>query len=411
MEEQQNLKLEDVAILKMKNLNGIEYLVGNKNISKRSVLPYDKNICDFLSDLSDELNSTSESKKYPDIKTLAFWCRRQNINNLKKKFLSNETRVGLGLIFHITPSNIPTNFAYSLIFGLITGNSNIIKVPTQNFSQVEIICKSINKLLKKKHRSIGKMISIIRYSDNDNYTKKISSICNARLIWGGDNSIKNIRKFPLNQRALDIAFADRYSFCVINTSEIMKLGEKEIKRLVERFYNDTYLVDQNACSSPHLIVWLGKKVDKARNKFWKHLHYHVNKKYILTETASVDKYTQLCSHILNLSNLKKYELYNNSIYTTFLKNLDKNIHELRGKWGFFYEYNINDLNKMKNYINNKYQTLTYFGLNKDILKNFIIKNQLEGIDRVVPIGQALDISFFWDGYDLNRILSRVVDIK
>ena len=411
MEERQNLKLEDVAILKMKNLNGIEYLVGNKNISKRSVLPYDNNICDFLGDLSDELNSNSESKNYPDIKTLAFWCRRQNINNLKKKFLSNETRVGLGLIFHITPSNIPTNFAYSLIFGLITGNSNIIKVPTQNFSQVEIICKSINKLLKKKHRSICKMISIIRYSDNDNYTKKISSICNARLIWGGDNSIKNIRKFPLNQRALDIAFADRYSFCVINTSEIMKLGEKEIKRLVERFYNDTYLVDQNACSSPHLIVWLGKKVDKARNKFWKHLHYHVNKKYILTETASVDKYTQLCSHILNLNNLKKYELYNNSIYTTFLKNLDKNIHELRGKWGFFYEYNINDLNKMKNYINNKYQTLTYFGLNKDILKNFIIKNQLEGIDRVVPIGQALDISFFWDGYDLNRTLSRVVDIK
>ena len=317
----------------------------------------------------------------------------------------------MGLIFHITPSNIPTNFAYSLIFGLITGNSNIIKVPTQKFLQVEIICKSINKLLKKKHKSIDKMISIVRYSNNDNYTKKISSICNARLIWGGDNSIKNIRNFALNQRALDIAFADRYSFCVMSTSEVIKLGEKEIKRLVERFYNDTYLVDQNACSSPHLIVWLGKKVDKARNKFWEHLQYHVNRKYILTETASVDKYTQLCSHILNLNNIKKYELYNNSIYTTFLKKLDKNTHELRGKWGFFYEYNINDLNKMKNYINNKYQTLTYFGLNKDILKNFIIKNQLEGIDRVVPIGQALDISFFWDGYDLNRILSRVVDIK
>ena len=141
------------------------------------------------------------------------------------------------------------------------------------------------------------------------------------------------------------------------------------------------------------------------------MHYHVNKKYILTEPASLDKYTQLCSHILSLDNLKKYELYNNFIYTTFLKKLNKNIHELRGKWGFFYEYNINDLNKMKNYINNKYQTLTYFGLNKSILKNFILKNQLEGIDRIVPIGQALDIGFFWDGYDLNRILSRVIDIK
>ncbi len=411
MEERQNLKLEDVVILKMKNLNSIEYLVGGKDISKRSVLPYDNSICDFLGDLSNELNLNSESENYPDIKTLAFWCRRQNINNLKKKFLSNETRVGLGLVYHITPSNVPTNFAYSLIFGLITGNSNIIKVPTQKFEQVKIICKSINKLLKKKHKSISKMVSIVRYSDNDDYTKKISSICNARIIWGGDNSIKNIRSFPLSQRALDIAFADRYSFCVINTSEVIKLNKKEIGRLAERFYNDTYVVDQNACSSPHLIVWLGKKVDKARNKFWRQLQSHVNKKYILTETASVEKYTQLCGHILSLTNIKKYELYNNSIYTTFLNKLDKNVHDLRGKWGFFYEYNINDLNKMKDCINNKYQTLTYFGVNKGILKNFILKNQLAGIDRIVPVGQALDISFFWDGYDLNRTLSRVVDIK
>ena len=94
-----------------------------------------------------------------------------------------------------------------------------------------------------------------------------------------------------------------------------------------------------------------------------------------------------------------------------VKNLDKNNHNLRGKWGFFYEYSTNDLNRIKNYINNKYQTLTYFGMDKDSLKNFVINNQLQGIDRIVPVGQALDISFFWDGYDLNRILSRVVDIK
>ena len=72
---------------------------------------------------------------------------------------------------------------------------------------------------------------------------------------------------------------------------------------------------------------------------------------------------------------------------------------------------ILDKNKIKSCINNKYQTLTYFGLSKDILKNFILKNNLEGIDRIVPIGQALDISFFWDGYDINKILSRVVDLK
>ena len=133
----------------MSNFNNIKFLVGNQNVSKESNSPFNENICNFLGDLSKELNFSSASKAYPDIKTFSFWCRKQNILNLKKKFSSNEIRIGLGLIFHITPSNIPTNFAYSLIFGLITGNSNIVKVPSQKFPQIEIICDSIKIILKK----------------------------------------------------------------------------------------------------------------------------------------------------------------------------------------------------------------------------------------------------------------------
>ncbi len=255
------------------------------------------------------------------------------------------------------------------------------------------------------------MISIVRYQNNANYTNKISSVCDARLIWGGDNSISNIRKFSLKQRAIDLAFADRYSFCVINATDLLKLNNYNIKILAQKFYNDTYLVDQNACSSPHLIIWMGNKIEKAKQKFWKLLEQIVSEKYLLTETAAIDKYTQFCADILRLKNIKKHEKFGNYIYTISLKKLDDNTHNLRGKWGYFYEYSLQDLNKIKNYINNKYQTLTYFGLNKSMLKKFVIKNNLSGIDRIVPIGQALDISFFWDGYDLNRILSRVVDIK
>ena len=396
------------------NSKNFEYLVGNvKNVNMSgSTVPFDTRVCDFLGDLSLELNKSTKIKDYPDIKTLAFWCRKKNILNLKQKFLSNESRVGLGSIFHITPSNIPTNFAYSLIFGLVTGNSNIIKVPSKNFDQIKIICSSINKLLsKKKYKLIRQMISIVRYFDNDIFTKKISSVCNARLVWGGDESIKKIRNFSLQERALDIAFADRYSFCVINPLKIIKLNNAEIKRLVEKFYNDTYIVDQNACSSPHLIVWLGGQVDEARKKFWNCLYNYIVEKYNMPEAASIDKYTQLCSNILKLKNLKQEERYKNLIYTVFLKKLDNDLHNLRGKWGFFYEYKTKNINQIKKYINNKYQTLTYFGIDKNLLKKFIINNHLNGIDRVVPIGQALDISFFWDGYDINKILTRVVDIK
>jgi hypothetical protein len=395
----------------MINSDNFEFLVGNNNFSKKPTQPYNRNICNFISDLSNELNKKALSKFYPDVKTFAFWCRKNNIYNLKKKFTTEETRLGLGLIFHITPSNIPTNFAYSLIFGLLTGNSNIVKVPSQKFKQVQIICNSINKLLKNKYKSIRGKISIVRYSKNEDYTKKISSICNARVIWGGDNTINNIRKFPLSFRAIDITFADRYSFCILDTAKFLELNIKEMKRLIERFYNDTYLVDQNACSSPHLILWLGKESKKAKSKFWNHLYYYVGNKYNLTESASIDKFTRLCENILLTKNLKNYKKYGNSIYTVNLKFLNKDIHTLRGKWGIFYEYNIKTLNKIKKYINTKYQTLTYFGLNKQTLKNFIIKNHIQGIDRIVPIGQALDIDLFWDGYDINKVLSRVIDIK
>jgi len=396
----------------MQNNNKVRYLVGDKKLNLKSTLPYNDLLCNFLDNLSKELDSHHLIKKYPDIKTLAFWCRQKNILRFRKNFISQEVRLGLGLIFHITPSNIPTNFAYSLIFGLITGNSNIVKVPSKKFVQIEIICKILNKVLKiKKFKEIKKLISIVRYKDNDNFTKKISSICNARIIWGGDKSISSIRQFPLMERAIDISFADRYSFCIINSSKVLKINSFELKRLVEKFYNDTYLVDQNACSSPHLIIWLGKNNNKARQKFWKYLLDVVKIKYDLTETASIEKYNQLCENILKLKHLKKQSSYENYIFTNHLSSLDKNIHNLRGKWGFFYEYSSNNMNEICRYINNKYQTLTYFGIDKNKIREFITENEIAGIDRVVPIGQALDMSFYWDGYDLNKILSRIVDIK
>ena len=397
----------------MNNMEKIKFLVGNKEIKKILLSPYDKEVLDFLGDLSEDLNLTKDIKNYPDIKTFAFFCRNKNLIKLKKNFLvsSRDIRLGLGLIFHITPSNIPTNFAYSLIFGLLTGNSNIVKVPSRDFKQIDIISKSINKILSKKYKKVKEMIKIVKYKNNESFTKKISSICDARLIWGGDQSIENIRKYNLHASAIDLTFADRYSLCIIDTKKFLKAKYDNLTRIVERFYNDTYVADQNACSSPHMVLWLGKKSHKAKSKFWEELSKLVEKKYNLTHDAAIEKYTELCKKIINDKNVKSFRTYTNNVYTVVLKNLNGSLDTYRGKWGFFYEYDIKKLEQIKKYINKKFQTLTYFGVEKVDLKDFIIKNKLQGIDRIVPVGQALDIGFYWDGYDINNILTRVVDIR
>ena len=88
-----------------------------------------------------------------------------------------------------------------------------------------------------------------------------------------------------------------------------------------------------------------------------------------------------------------------------------NIDSLRGKFGYFFEHNTDDINKIAHIINTKYQTLTYFGLDKSYLLDFVIRNRLSGIDRIVPVGKALDMDVMWDGYDIVRSLSRIIDVK
>ena len=53
----------------------------------------------------------------------------------------------------------------------------------------------------------------------------------------------------------------------------------------------------------------------------------------------------------------------------------------------------------------------YFGVNKSTIKKFVIDNKLKGIDRIVPIGQSLDIALLWDGVDVISSLSRGLKIQ
>ena len=82
-----------------------------------------------------------------------------------------------------------------------------------------------------------------------------SSDCDVRIIWGGARTIDKVRQSLLQPRAFDITFADRYSLCVINADEFMK--EIRPEKIVKGFFNDTFLFDQNACTSPHLLLWIG----------------------------------------------------------------------------------------------------------------------------------------------------------
>ena len=77
---------------------------------------------------------------------------------------------------------------------------------------------------------------------------------------------------------------------------------------------------------------------------------------------------------------------------------------------FFFETIDNDFTQLSRIVNARYQTLTCFGVDTRELAQMVLTKRLPGIDRIVPVGKALDIGVIWDGYDLIRTMSRIVAI-
>ena len=89
----------------------------------------------------------------------------------------------------------------------------------------------------------------MRYPADDAITEQFSRMADVRVIWGGDETVARMKALPARPRCVDVAFADRYSLCVLNGRAVLELEQEGLSRLAENFYNDTYLMDQNACSA------------------------------------------------------------------------------------------------------------------------------------------------------------------
>ena len=100
-----------------------------------------------------------------------------------------------------------------------------------------------------------------------------------------------------------------------------------------------------------------------------------------------------------------------NVFCVEVDELPENISELRGRYGFFVETVDNDLMKLRRIVNERYQTLTYFGIDPNVLGKMVVTSGLSGIDRIVPVGKALDIGIVWDGYDVVRATSRILAVE
>ena len=391
-------------------MKNIDYLIGNENINVRPLQVFSAEACGFLNELSSVILKSPAARQYPDLSAVAFWCRKANIDKKKGVVGDYNKRLGRGLCFHIAPSNIPINFAFSFFFSLLAGNANIVRVPSKSFEQVNVLIAFIKEVLEK-HPKIKERTAFVKYERDNEISEHFSMMADARMIWGGDKTIEIMRNLKTKPRCVDIAFADRYSICMIDAEKVLSLDDSKLERLSENFYNDTFLMDQNACSSPQMIYWINDN-EQGRMAFWSAVEKTAKKKYQLQDAVCVDKYTKACEDSIKNSEIIYKIMYDdNYLYRCEIKEIIPDVENLRGKCGYFYEYSLRDFNELFDVVNAKYQTITYFGINPEELLQTIVEKKFVGIDRIVPIGKAMDIDAIWDGHNLIAELSRIINIE
>ena len=364
---------------------------------------------DFLSEVSDII-----LKKKPrletDIISFGFWCRKKNILNFKKIYGDKVNYLyGRGFGFHIAPSNVPTAFAFSFAFGILSGNSNIIRISSNKNEISDKLIKIFKTILKKKkYKQLSLKNKIVNYDKNEGITEKLSSIADFRVLWGGDKTVNYIKKIPSHPDCIDLVFPNRYSISLINCE---KINNTNINSLIKNFYNDTLLLDQNACSSPKIIFWMNDN-KKKKDLFWKKYLNFVKKKYNFDYNKSFLKITDTQNILLHLNKeVEEFKNLENQIHLIKLKKMTKKIENFENKFGLFLEFTVKNLNFLSFFSSKKLQTLSYFGFKKDyFLSNINKNNNFRTMRRIVPIGRTLEINLEWDGYNIIEFLSKKISI-
>ena len=378
--------------------------------------PFDSITKNFLDKLSRKILRDTQMVSRPEMVALGFWLRKSKINRIEneqsvKQSGGNNTFSPLGIVFHICPANVDTMFMYSMVISLLVGNKNILRISSRLKDPVVLrLFDHLNELMKSDEFSVFKdYINIIKYGHDEAINSFLSRSANARLIWGGDNTIRTFQGFEKGARTKDIVFADRVSMTIFGSNALLSLDDEEWDKFANSFFNDSYTFDQKGCSSPQTIFFLG---DRESNKDAAHLLQQKMTPYLEMkyekDTASIaslklnrmvdDSLAGILEDQKGSNLLKIIQLEEGVDYSQ--------LHGCGG--GYFYSRGISHINELINLSVPKVQTITHFGLKDDQLNDLLQLAYGEGIDRIVRLGNALKFDYVWDGYNLIQELSRTV---
>lgn len=369
-------------------------------------VPFAPELIDFCHAVSRALFADPRAKRHPELVPLASFLRRGSATALAAEF-AGEARAGVvqvprGLAFHVPPSSVDTMFVYSLAVSLLVGNGNVVRLSQRRSETTEVLIDALNAVAAA-HPAVARTLAVVSYGHELEPSALLSRAADVRVIWGGDATIETIRALPLAPHATELLFGDRFSFAAIAAGA----GASADEELAARLFNDAYWFDQMGCSSPRLVVGVGAGAWARLERTFTALAETVRRRGYALELGAVLAKRAYAYGALADRPVRRYRELSNELTVIELERLDGFDRTHPGA-GLFYAAVVDDLDQLAPFVARKDQTMTVEGFDAATVAAFVRAVNGRGIDRIVPVGEALAFGRFWDGYDLLAELTRRV---
>ncbi len=378
---------------------------------------FDPAVIRFLAAFAERILSDRSLRAAPELVALAYWFRPAAIAALKTRHTALGQHGLLrprGIAFHIAPANVDSIFVYSWFLSLLCGNRNIVRISHRDSPHRSSLIGILAGLLAEpEHQTVCDATAVLSYARDDALTAQLSERCHLRIVWGGDATVRHIRRIPLPPLATEIVFPNRISWALLAAEQVLAADAASLAQLAGAFYNDAFWFAQQACSSPRAMLWIGppEQVSTARERFWQAITAELARR---GETADA---SQLAARLVAAHNAAA-ELplqLETRLHDWPLRLASDSFSDAMRAghcgYGLFYELQRADLAASAELFHAEDQTLAYWGFARDTLAAWSASLPDRALDRIVPIGQALRFADRWDGHDLMLAFSRLIVIE
>jgi hypothetical protein len=353
------------------------------------------------------------ARSQPDLVALASWLRAASMRKLADQARALGRRAPRGLAFHVPPANVEVMAMYSLGLSVLAGNRNVVRLSSRAGSAAERICAALEAALgMPEHADVRAGTAILSWGHEVEPTALCSAACDVRVLWGGDETVARLRAVPTAPGARDLAFVDRFSIAALNANAWPDASEEARDQLAARLYNDAYWYDQQGCSSPRLIIWCGTPTNAhaAADDLYERLAAEISeRRYELPLGAVTGKMAWVAGAAIDRP-LERVQSFGNALTVLTLSTLE-GLDRTHPGGGTFLQATVPALAELAAFVSRRDQTLAVFGFQRSELEQFARLSAGRGIDRIVPLGEALRFDHRWDGMDLLSELTRAVTIS